>query len=286
MDSPLRERISLGLWYVSCVPTAVKIPGLSITQLPLMMETPLWVCRAGEKPHVHVHPSLLCSSFWKYFCFEILFCVCACVCACACVYRGSFGSLLSPVCWCCVLLQESLQSYGSQRGGKSWRNSPSPPETPANTHIYTIYAHNSHRYKHCMCPHKHICRHFLLVLSVPWFHHRRHMFQQRNHKFRWITLLLFFSRSHSSILLSCSLPLCVSLSLFSWKSLSPLSSLQQLVWVGEPFWSSSSLLLCTDLFYLFCSFTTHVYFNGTLCFFPFDALMQSLICYWLVCLEM
>lgn len=58
------------------------------------------------------------------------------LCVCVCEYPGSSGSLSSPVCWCCVLLQESLKSYGSQHGGKAERNSPSPPESSAST--YTL----------------------------------------------------------------------------------------------------------------------------------------------------
>lgn len=98
MDSPLRERISLGRWYFSCVPTAVKIPGLSITQLPLMMEMSLWVSRAGGKSHVHLG---VCHSE-KSSAFPVSVFVCLYVRvrmrACVCVYPDSFGSFSSPVC--------------------------------------------------------------------------------------------------------------------------------------------------------------------------------------------
>lgn len=73
MDSPRRERISLGRRYVSCVPTAVNIPGLSIAQFPLMMDIPALVRRAGRNAF-----GLLISAFsWCV-------CVCARVCVCVC----------------------------------------------------------------------------------------------------------------------------------------------------------------------------------------------------------
>lgn len=73
---------------------------------------------------------------------------------CVCVYPGSYGSLLSPVCWCSVLLLESLQSYGSQLGGKSVRNSPSPPETPGKACMRTLfYAHKYSQVQTLHVPH-------------------------------------------------------------------------------------------------------------------------------------
>ncbi len=180
--------------------------------------------------------------------------ICVCVCVCVSVYPGSFGSLLSPVCWCCVLLQESLQSYGSRREGKSERNSPSPPESRASTHIQHTFLHTKPQVLTVHVPTRVHLRCALCMLAVPGFHHHGHVFQQHNHKFPCITLLLFFSHFHSSILLSNSLPLSC------WKFCSSLSPVQQLVWVGEPFWSLPPLLL---YFYF-----TNWEFNSSVLFMP------------------
>jgi len=109
-----------------------------------------WSAELEENP-TFIHQCSVCHA--ENISDTVCVCVCVCVCVSVCVsvclcvsvYPGSFGSLLSPVCWCFVLLQESLQSYGSQRGGKYERNSPSPLHTPANTHIHTRLCTQSHR---------------------------------------------------------------------------------------------------------------------------------------------
>lgn len=96
-----------------------------------MMETPRWLSRAGKSPRLFTALVLVI--------LEILVLLDMVMCVCVSVYPDNFGSFWSPGCWCCMLLQESLQSYGSQREGKSEKNSPSPPQTAANRYTGTCF---------------------------------------------------------------------------------------------------------------------------------------------------
>lgn len=142
-----------------------------------------------------------------------------------------------------------------------------------HTHTHTFMQNQSHRYKHCMCPptRVHTSADTLRVLPVPCFHHHKHVFQQYNHKFRWITLLRFFSL----------VPPALQLSLLLWLSFSgnPTAySVQSNSWfeLGNLF-VQISMLQVWNLLLLFFSY---------LCLFLWALLVLPFLLLWYIYLDL